>query len=89
MVKSRYVPDASVGSCNAIAGNQCSCRARARRCQAIRHQKLAQAGDNAIVFIGDSITESALLPETICGHQVVNAGLGGAPVTNVRNVSQP
>ena len=31
-----------------------------------------------IVFIGDSITKSAFLPATICGHPVLNAGLGGA-----------
>lgn len=39
--------------------------------------QLAQAGDNAVVFVGDSITESALLPDQICGHRVVNAGVGG------------
>ncbi|WP_315804026.1 SGNH/GDSL hydrolase family protein [Bradyrhizobium sp. SZCCHNS3002] len=37
---------------------------------------LAQA-DRPIVFIGDSITEGALLPSTICGRPVVNAGIGG------------
>ncbi|MDE5451340.1 hypothetical protein GWE18_00420 [Bradyrhizobium sp. CSA112] len=43
----------------------------------IRSQ-LAQAGANSIVFVGDSIVESALLPAEICGHRVVNAGIGGA-----------
>jgi len=38
---------------------------------------LAQAKD-PIVFVGDSITESAFLPASFCGHPVVNAGLGGA-----------
>jgi lysophospholipase L1-like esterase len=46
----------------------------------IRSQ-LAQA-PRPIVFIGDSITEAALLPSTICGHLVVNAGIGGASVEN-------
>lgn len=43
----------------------------------IRSQ-LAQAGPDPIVFAGDSIVESALLPEEICGHRVVNAGIGGS-----------
>jgi lysophospholipase L1-like esterase len=43
----------------------------------IRSQ-LAQAGAAPIVFGGDSIVESALLPAEICGHRVVNAGIGGA-----------
>lgn len=30
-----------------------------------------------VVFVGDSITEAALLPSEICGHPVVNAGIGG------------
>ncbi|WP_456753623.1 SGNH/GDSL hydrolase family protein [Bradyrhizobium sp. USDA 4461] len=44
---------------------------------AIRSQ-LAQAGPSPIVFGGDSIVESALLPAEVCGHRVVNAGIGGA-----------
>ena len=39
--------------------------------------KLAQT-DNPIVFVGDSLTEAATLPSSICGHDVVNAGIGGA-----------
>jgi lysophospholipase L1-like esterase len=35
---------------------------------------------NAILFAGDSITEAAFLPESICGHPVINAGLGGADI---------
>ena len=31
---------------------------------------------NPVVIIGDSITEAALLPSSICGHDVVNAGVG-------------
>lgn len=45
---------------------------------AIIRSQIAQAGDEAIVVVGDSITESALLPTELCGHQVVNAGVGGA-----------
>jgi lysophospholipase L1-like esterase len=43
----------------------------------IIQSELAQVKD-PVVFIGDSITEAAFLPATICGHPVVNAGLGGA-----------
>src|SRR5438105_2759227 len=43
----------------------------------IIQSQLAQAKD-PIVFVGDSITESAFLPGSLCGHPVVNAGLGGA-----------
>jgi len=35
-----------------------------------------------IVIIGDSITEAALLPESICGHRIVNAGIGGLAAAN-------
>ena len=41
-------------------------------------QSQLRRAEDPIVFIGDSITESAFLPATICGHPVVNAGLGGA-----------
>jgi lysophospholipase L1-like esterase len=44
----------------------------------IRSQ-LAQA-ISPIVIIGDSITEAALLPSSVCGHDVVNAGIGGMTV---------
>ena len=33
--------------------------------------------DQPIVFVGDSIIEMAPLPREVCGHQVVNAGIGG------------
>jgi lysophospholipase L1-like esterase len=38
---------------------------------------LLQAQVPPIVIVGDSITEAALLPSTICGYTVVNAGGGG------------
>jgi lysophospholipase L1-like esterase/outer membrane murein-binding lipoprotein Lpp len=41
--------------------------------------KIAQKPD-AILVVGDSITEAAFLPASICGHSVINAGLGGADV---------
>ena len=37
----------------------------------------------AVVVLGDSITEFVRLPGEICGHQVVNAGIGGMSVTNL------
>jgi len=33
-----------------------------------------------VVVFGDSISEAAVLPSAICGHAVVNAGIGGAGV---------
>jgi lysophospholipase L1-like esterase len=46
---------------------------------------LARA-DRPIIFLGDSITEAAVLPDAICGHAVVNAGIGGAGVGQLQNV---
>lgn len=40
------------------------------------NSQLRQARE-PIVIVGDSITEAAFLPSTICGHSVVNAGIGG------------
>jgi lysophospholipase L1-like esterase len=34
--------------------------------------------DDAIVVLGDSIVEASTLPRTLCGHAIVNAGIGGA-----------
>jgi lysophospholipase L1-like esterase len=34
--------------------------------------------DDAIVVLGDSIVEASTLPRSLCGHPIVNAGLGGA-----------
>lgn len=33
-----------------------------------------------IIVMGDSIVETAFLPASICGHPVINAGIGGATV---------
>lgn len=41
------------------------------------NSQISQARD-PVVFVGDSITEAALLPATICGKPVINAGIGGA-----------
>jgi lysophospholipase L1-like esterase len=46
---------------------------------------LARA-ERPIVFLGDSITEAAVLPDAICGHTVVNAGIGGAGVDQLLKV---
>jgi lysophospholipase L1-like esterase len=52
----------------------------------IRNQ-LSQS-EHPIVFIGDSITESARLPSSICGHSVVNAGIGGAAVSSYAEIAR-
>jgi hypothetical protein len=38
--------------------------------------------DDAVVVLGDSIVEASTLPRSICGHAVVNAGIGGASTTS-------
>lgn len=50
--------------------------------QFVIRSQLAQAGENSIVFAGDSVTEGALLPAEVCGHRVVNAGIGGATASS-------
>lgn len=49
---------------------------------------LAQV-DAPIVFVGDSITETARLPTSICGHPVVNAGVGGASSSSYLALGKP
>jgi lysophospholipase L1-like esterase len=34
--------------------------------------------DDPIVILGDSIVEASTLPRSLCGHPIVNAGIGGA-----------
>ena len=34
--------------------------------------------DDAVVVLGDSIVEASTLPRSMCGHPIVNAGVGGA-----------
>jgi lysophospholipase L1-like esterase len=34
--------------------------------------------DDAVVVLGDSIVEASTLPRSLCGHPIVNAGIGGA-----------
>jgi hypothetical protein len=34
--------------------------------------------ENAVVVLGDSIVEMSTLPRSLCGHAIVNAGVGGA-----------
>ena len=34
--------------------------------------------ENAVVVLGDSIVEMSTLPLSLCGHPIVNAGIGGA-----------
>ena len=40
-----------------------------------------------IVVIGDSVTEMSRLPETINGKPVVNAGIGGATISDVKAIA--
>ena len=35
-----------------------------------------------IVVLGDSIVEGSTLPRSLCGHAIVNAGIGGASTTS-------
>jgi hypothetical protein len=34
--------------------------------------------EHAVVILGDSIVEMSTLPRSLCGHPIVNAGIGGA-----------
>jgi hypothetical protein len=36
--------------------------------------------EKPIIVMGDSIVESALLPPSLCGHPIINAGVGGATI---------
>jgi lysophospholipase L1-like esterase len=38
--------------------------------------------DDPVVVLGDSIVEASTLPRTLCGHTLVNAGIGGASTAN-------
>lgn len=44
--------------------------------QFVIHSTLARV-DDAIVILGDSIVEASTLPRSLCGHAIVNAGIGG------------
>ena len=35
-----------------------------------------------IVVLGDSIVEGSTLPRSLCGHAIINAGIGGASTTS-------
>jgi len=45
--------------------------------------------DDPIVTFGDSITEMAPLPRRICGHPVVNAGIGGIDIWEAAKIAPP
>jgi lysophospholipase L1-like esterase len=38
--------------------------------------------DDAIAILGDSIVEASTLPRTLCGHAIVNAGIGGTSTSS-------
>lgn len=46
---------------------------------AVIRSQLSQV-EKPIVILGDSLAESAVLPQSICGHPVVNAGISGAGI---------
>lgn len=46
---------------------------------AVIRSQLSRA-EKPIIVMGDSIVESALLPTSVCGHAVINAGIGGATI---------
>jgi lysophospholipase L1-like esterase len=50
--------------------------------------QISQIGPGGVVFFGDSITEGALIPRTICGKSTTNAGIGGATVGVFSNVAR-
>ncbi|MBR0691684.1 GDSL-type esterase/lipase family protein [Bradyrhizobium lablabi] len=41
------------------------------------------ASDRPVVIVGDSIAEMARFPDRLCGHAVVNAGIGGATISEL------
>ena len=49
-------------------------------------QDTRSAGPGAVIFVGDSITELAPLPDHVCGHPVINAGIGGVDVANYQTI---
>jgi hypothetical protein len=49
---------------------------------ALSIQAMAKAPGPFIAVIGDSLTERAKLPATVCGIQLVNAGFGGSRASN-------
>ena len=51
---------------------------------------LAQAANanRPIVVFGDSITEQAKLPQSVCGHAMVNAGISGAQTFQLISVAE-
>jgi lysophospholipase L1-like esterase len=38
--------------------------------------------DDPIVILGDSIVEASTLPRSLCGHAIVNAGIGGTSTSS-------
>jgi hypothetical protein len=41
-------------------------------------QSTLERVENAVVVLGDSIVEASTLPRSLCGHPIVNAGIGRA-----------
>jgi hypothetical protein len=47
---------------------------------AVIRTEIDKAGDRPIVVFGDSIVQEAPLPRSLCGHTLINAGVGGATI---------
>ncbi|WP_426433801.1 SGNH/GDSL hydrolase family protein [Bradyrhizobium genosp. P] len=62
--------------------HQASTGTHAQIRQWVIRQHLMRAKDSPVIVLGDSITEAAPLPPSICGHVVINAGVGGASVAS-------
>ena len=45
-------------------------------------RQMRQIGSGFIVILGDSITERAQLPASLCGSPLINAGIGGSRTSN-------
>lgn len=43
--------------------------------------------DSPIVILGDSITERAHLPRSVCGHPFINAGIGGLRISDFDDIA--
>jgi hypothetical protein len=45
-------------------------------------QSTLERFSDPIVVLGDSIVEASTLPRSLCGHAIINAGIGGASTTS-------
>jgi lysophospholipase L1-like esterase len=62
---------------DAVFGNDSTADSHRHARQVALNHTLSRL-DAPIIILGDSITEASTLPRSLCGHPIVNAGLGGA-----------